>query len=306
MKKTALIILAIFLLSISLMGCTEEGQPEEKTGNNGGQEQEIIQLVEDFGGQLQKVSLLAPQEILEESMQENYGEYVAQELISQWLEDPTNAPGRLTSSPWPDRIEIDNIEEISEDTYQVEGEIIEVTSAEKEGEVAARRGIILEVKQVENKWLIVQVTLGEYEESELEKNDGLVYENKEYGFSFALPESWEGYKVITEEWEGTPAGSEEVIASGPKILIRHPQWTAENPRQDIPIMVMTLEQWNSLQAEEFHIGAAPIGPKELGRNDKYVFALPARYNYAFPTGYEEVEEILNNNPLQPLQPAENK
>jgi len=43
--------------------------------------------------------------------------------------------------------------------------------------------------------------------------------------------------------------------------------------------------------------AAPMGPKELARNTKCVFALPARYNYAFPAGYEEVEEILENNPL---------
>jgi hypothetical protein len=85
------------------------------------------------------------------------------------------------------------------------------------------------------------------------------------------------------------------------ISIRHPEWTAENPRQDIPIMIFTTAQWNSLQQGKFHIGAAPIGPSELGRNAKYVFALPARYNYAFPTGYEEVESILKSDPLQPIE-----
>lgn len=55
---------------------------------------------------------------------------------------------------------------------------------------------------------------------------------------------------------------------------------------------------NTLEQEDFHIGAAPIGPKELARNSNYVFALPARYNYAFPTGYEEVEKILEGYPLQ--------
>ena len=44
--------------------------------------------------------------------------------------------------------------------------------------------------------------------------------------------------------------------------------------------------------------AAPINPGELGRNVKYVFALPARYNYAFPTGYQEVEKILEGKPLR--------
>jgi len=63
-------------------------------------------------------------------------------------------------------------------------------------------------------------------------------------------------------------------------------------------MIFTRAQWNSLQRGDFHIGAAPIGPSELARNSKYVFALPARYNYAFPIGFEEVEIILKNNPLQ--------
>lgn len=66
-------------------------------------------------------------------------------------------------------------------------------------------------------------------------------------------------------------------------------------------MVFTIGQWNSLQQENFHIGAVPIGPSELSRNSSYVFALLARYNYAFPTGYKEVNKILGNHPLQTTQ-----
>ena len=126
------------------------------------------------------------------------------------------------------------------------------------------------------------------------------YKNIQYGFSFSLPVSWEGYSIAEDKWEGEALvqGSDVVVEQGPIILIRHPQWTKENPRQDIPIMVFTIEQWNELQQEKFHIGAAPIGPTELGRNSKYVFALPARYNVAFPPGFEEVEEILENHPLK--------
>lgn len=130
-----------------------------------------------------------------------------------------------------------------------------------------------------------------------------VYQNDQYGFNFSLPESWEGYQVITEKWEGLAldeGGNSKLVETGSLIKIRHPQWTIENPRQDIPIMVFALAQWNSMQQEKFHIGAAPINPKELGRNSKYVFALPARYNYAFPTGYEEVELILESGALKPL------
>ena len=58
-------------------------------------------------------------------------------------------------------------------------------------------------------------------------------------------------------------------------------------------MVFTPEQWNLIQKEELAVSAAPIGPSELGQNAKYIFALPARYNYAFPVGFEEVQTIIN-------------
>jgi len=91
---------------------------------------------------------------------------------------------------------------------------------------------------------------------------------------------------------------ERTARQGPIISIRHPLWTKENPRQDIPVMVFTRKQWDSLLKDDFHIGAAPIGPSELGRNHKYVFALPARYNFANLPGLEEVDQIIKSNPLR--------
>ena len=131
----------------------------------------------------------------------------------------------------------------------------------------------------------------------------IIYNNTQYGFKFTLPRSWENYSILTDKWEGTSMiGMQDnpVIETGPMIIIRHPQWTSQRPRQDIPIMIFTLAQWNKLQNGELSVGAAPIPPSELGRNSKYVFALPARYNFAFPEGYEEVENILANKPLQPI------
>ena len=133
-------------------------------------------------------------------------------------------------------------------------------------------------------------------------SNSIVYKNTEYGFNFTLPESWKGYSIVSSLWEGIPMGSQQsgqtVAETGPIISIRDPKWTAQTPRQDIPIMVFTLDQWNSLQKDVFHIGAAPNGPSELGRNNSYVLALPTRYNYAFPSGYKEVETILESKPLQ--------
>jgi hypothetical protein len=131
-------------------------------------------------------------------------------------------------------------------------------------------------------------------------NPSVGYKNKQYDFCFSLPASWKGYSVVADQWEGFnqngPQGY-QVVEHGPLISIRHPLWTRENPRQDIPIMVFTRAQWTSLQKDDFHIGAAPIGPSQLGENDKYVFALPARYNFGDLTGAEEVQQILQGKPL---------
>ena len=299
--KKVLVFIIILLLSASLFGCTNERnktqakeQPQQTDEIN---KKAVTSLVEDFGKKLQMVSLLAPKSLVSESMKENYVDYVSQELIAKWQNDPQNAPGRMLSSPWPDRIEILSIEKVSEAAYEVKGEIIEITSVEKvNGGAAAKRPITLSVKKGDNRWLIDAVTLEPYEET-----NSIVYRNTQYGFNFSLPKSWKGYKIVTDKWKGVALGDsqgEKVAEIGSLIYIRHPEWTSQNPRQDIPIMVFTLAQWNALQQEKFHIGAAPIGPSELGRNSRYVFALPARYNYAFPTGYEEVENILNSKPLQ--------
>lgn len=125
----------------------------------------------------------------------------------------------------------------------------------------------------------------------------ITYNNTQYGFTFTLPMSWTGYTLINDTWQGLSVATGAVVETGPQISIRHPLWTATNKRQDIPILVFTLSQWSKITSEKVHIGAAPIPPSELGRNATYVFALPARYNFAFPTGYQEVEQILQSKPL---------
>lgn len=315
MRKTLLFGL-VLSLSVSLLGCANaandvqrkvEGQSkealqqtEQSDQTEQSEKEEVTSIVESFGKKLQTVSLPAPEDVLKKSMQENYGGLVSQSLLEKWISDPLNAPGRLTSSPWPDRIEIQSIEKLSENAYEVKGQIIEITSVEKvSGGAAAKRPITLAVKKTDDRWLIDDITLGTYDGT-----NSIGYKNTQYGFNFSLPESWKEYKIVTDKWEGLAFGGqqdEKAVETGPVIYIRHPQWTSENPRQDIPIMIFTIAQWNSLQQGKFHIGAAPVGPTELGRNNMYVFALPARYNYAFLPGYEEVEDILNSNSLKPTE-----
>ena len=258
---------------------------------------EVANLVEDFGKKLKNVSLQAPRDMVNKSIEEEYGGFVAPALLAEWRRVILDVPGRLLSSPWPERIEILGINKLTPSGYEIKGEIIEMTSMEMaNGGVAARRPIILKAEKLGGHWLITAVQLGAYEE-----NSPVVYKNSQYGFDFSLPDSWQGYSIITDKWEGYTPGGSVAVEAGPLISIRRPQWTAQNQLQDIPIMVFTHAQWDALQNGEFHIGAAPIGPSELARNSSYVFALPARYNYAFPAGYEEVENILKGDPLKPLE-----
>lgn len=258
----------------------------------------VIKVVQNFGEQLKMVSLLAPEDILKETMNEYYGEYVSPELIEKWLKDLVAAPGKLTSSPWPGRIDVLSVEKIAENEYIVKGNIVEFTSVEmEEGGIAAKREITLNIKRIDDKFIINDAIMGDYEVDE----KSVSYKNDEYGFNFALPEGWMNYTIQNDVWKGTSLTGVNKEIAGPIIYIRHPEWTKDSPRQDIPVMIFTVEQWKKLQNSEFSVGAAPIGPRMLGENSAYVFALPARYNYEFLKGYEEVEKILENNPLEAFE-----
>jgi hypothetical protein len=120
----------------------------------------------------------------------------------------------------------------------------------------------------------------------------ILYRNARYGFTLSLPKSWEGFSVVVEAWHANTGGP-----SGPELWIRHPDWDERYPRQDIPIMVFTRQQWELVAADKLVVSPAPFGPGELGHNQRYVFAIPPRYNYAFLEGYEEVQQILGRNNL---------
>ena len=125
----------------------------------------------------------------------------------------------------------------------------------------------------------------------------IVYNNTDYGFNFSLPDNWQGYLIMNDTWSGT-ALTTSTAQSGPKLLIRNPKWTAADPYEDLPILVFTIAQWESYQKEDFSIGAAPIPASELARNNKYVFALPARWDFDYSLDFKEAQEIIASNALR--------
>lgn len=161
------------LLSVSLFGCqSQAGTQTAAAGTASAQdpaqtaqadENAVSTLVETFGKKLQLVSLLSPADTLKKSIQENYGPYVTDGLLNQWLSNPSSAPGRETSSPWPDHIEIAALTYHSaQKTYTVQGSVIELTSTEQTGGAAAKRPVMVEVVKSGGAWKISQVTLGAY------------------------------------------------------------------------------------------------------------------------------------------------
>lgn len=117
---------------------------------------DVKQVISQFGEQIKKVSLLAPDSLLIPQLKKVYQPYVSEELLLSWVTNPSNAPGRRVSSPWPEKIEIVQLSRVKDGLYRVKGEVIYVTSVEEtNGGKAYSRAVIIEVKKTsEGEWRI--------------------------------------------------------------------------------------------------------------------------------------------------------
>ena len=118
----------------------------------------VIDVVESFGRRLAAVSLLAPPATVREDLREQYGPLVTAPLLAKWLADPARAPGRQVSSPWPERIEVNDVRALDAQRYRVAGEVVLVTSADA-GSAAGREPVALTVqRQPGGEWRIADWT----------------------------------------------------------------------------------------------------------------------------------------------------
>jgi beta-lactamase regulating signal transducer with metallopeptidase domain len=126
----------------------------------------IADLVKNFGLQFQKVQLVAPAETVIREILEYYSDSVTADLLKKWTDNPEIAPGRVGSSPWPDRIEIVDTEKLYETEYAVSGEVIWITSTERmNGGSAWIQPINLSVVKIGADWKISEVSRGESDSS---------------------------------------------------------------------------------------------------------------------------------------------
>ena len=129
--------------------------PTQTTISDAAEETEIRDLVENFGKRLQDVSLLSSDAAQE--MQKQYSEFVSPALLETWMSDVTKAPGRIVSSPWPDRIEITTLAKEGSDRYVITGFVVEVTSVEVvNGGAADRIPVHVVAQKDQGRWLITE------------------------------------------------------------------------------------------------------------------------------------------------------
>ena len=116
---------------------------------------EVKSFVERFGKELRRVRLDYPE--VTERLPTFYSDYVSEDLLGAWMRDPSQAPGQIASSPWPERIEVESVTVLTGGTYEVTGRIIEITSWELTHGGAAREiPIRLTVERRDKRWQVTQ------------------------------------------------------------------------------------------------------------------------------------------------------
>jgi hypothetical protein len=124
--------------------------PSAVSGRNN---EKVRTTLESFGAQLKNVSLGGTDAAIKEAIQANYAEYVTPELLAAWLANPKLAPGRMTSSPSPDRIGVATIDDQGSGKL-VSGEIILVSSTEEAGESVDTIPFVAQLIPIDGEWRI--------------------------------------------------------------------------------------------------------------------------------------------------------
>lgn len=156
MNHTTKIILyaGIAVLALGAAGwlLSHNAKPDASVPNTS--EADVRAVVAGFGAALQKVSVLSPTAAAD--MEAAYGSYTDPALLAQWKAAPSMAPGRQTSSPWPDHIDIVSITKVSNDRYEVTGSVVLMTSNEVErgGNAGTIPVSLTLTKQGDGRWLI--------------------------------------------------------------------------------------------------------------------------------------------------------
>jgi hypothetical protein len=203
MKKTLVIVLIVLIVGVGgfyvWQNLSNPQQTEQPKQSEQTDEALIRVVVEDFGKSLKNVSLQAPKETAIKSIEENYKDFITPQLLDTWKADPSKALGRFVSSPWPDRIEIQEITKINDTQYLVKGKIIEITSVEEiEGGVTNERDVEISVIKSNDKWLINDVSSISHIDTSNWQNSTQSMDQGE--ISFKYPQDLPASYISVQEW----------------------------------------------------------------------------------------------------------
>ena len=123
------IFASVLILGLAVIACAIPiPTPTLAPTSNPAEEAAVRAVVEGLGSKLKLVALLSP--TAAQDIQTQYAPYVAPDLLNQWANDLTQAPGKLTSSPWPERITITTLTKNALGGYDVSGTVDYLTSVE--------------------------------------------------------------------------------------------------------------------------------------------------------------------------------
>lgn len=147
-KNAAISVLAVALLTVLGVYFWQSGSFNKPS------EADARALVQEFGTKLKNVPLTGEEQAVRDAIRKEYSAFLTPELLASFQGEPHDAPGRLMSSPWPEKIEITKVWPIGQ-AFVVDAEIVYLTSKEvAEGGEAYREKISLAVQKRGPKLLI--------------------------------------------------------------------------------------------------------------------------------------------------------
>ena len=152
-NRNAIIIIVVVVVVVA--GATVVGSilgSAAGTNSQSSQKAAASSTVAAFGQTLQQVSIMAPD--ASSTIASAYAPYVDPTLLAQWEADPTSAPGRVVSSPWPDHIQINSISPQGAG-YVVDGDLVFMTSDNTEhGGNAGTAPVVILLENENGSWMI--------------------------------------------------------------------------------------------------------------------------------------------------------
>ncbi|HVZ76123.1 MAG TPA: hypothetical protein VG934_02525 [Candidatus Paceibacterota bacterium] len=158
--QTSTIVAVIIIIILVLFGAwwiflgPGSSPSVPSAAGNAADEAAVRQTVTSFGSQLQMVSLMASTSIVADAIGQYYGPYVDPTLLQSWEADPTSAPGRETSSPWPDHIDITSLVNNPDGSYTVQGSVAEEANGAQGTTTVDSYPVSMNVENSGGVWLI--------------------------------------------------------------------------------------------------------------------------------------------------------